>query len=164
MDQPRKIIDALTRITERSDQFRHGHEELFADINLTEVHCINWIGVIDHANVTKIANEMGMTRGAISKVARKLAGKGLVESYQEPTNNKEIYFRLTDAGRPLYDAHKTCHELARREKLALLAAYGDDEQAVILRFLGDINRQIDAKIGYDPPLAEPDGRGGPESG
>lgn len=151
MDQRARIIDALIRIRERADTFRHGREELFADITLTEIHCIDWIGTIDHANVTKISNEMGMTRGAISKIGRKLLGKGLIESYQEPTNNKEIYFRLTDKGWQFYAEHRKCHVRARQEKMDLLTTYSDDEQAIILRFLNDINCQIDAALGCDRP-------------
>ena len=35
-----------------------------------------------------------MTRGAISKITKKLIKKGIIESYQKPDNKKEIYFRL----------------------------------------------------------------------
>lgn len=151
MSQAMSIIRALTRITERADSFRHGQEDLFEEINLAEVHCIDWIGTIDHANVTKIANEMGMTRGAISKICKKLLHKGMIESYQEPGNNKEIYFRLTDRGAPLFAEHRKCHLRSRQEKLSLLASYRDDEQAVILQFLNDINRLLDARLAGDAP-------------
>ncbi|EFL49942.1 transcriptional regulator, MarR family [Solidesulfovibrio fructosivorans JJ]] len=146
MSQATQIIDALVRFAERSDVFRHGREDFYGDMHLTEIHCIHWIGSLDHANVTGISREMGMTRGAISKIAKKLVGKGLIESYREPTNNKEIYFRLTGAGRRMFDVHGKCHAVARRERLALLTAYDAGEQDAILRFLRDINCHIDRKM------------------
>ena len=51
-------------------------EDMFEDVNLSEVHCIDVIGTIEYPNVTKIANEMDMTRGAISKICKKAAEKG----------------------------------------------------------------------------------------
>lgn len=149
MERTTRILDGLTRIVERADVFRHGREEVFADLNLTEVHCIHWIGSLDHANVTKIAERMGMTRGAISKIARKLLGKELVASYREPTNNKEIYFRLLPGGRRMYDEHGKCHTQARAARMAVLEGYDVDEQAVILRFLDDMNRLIDIKLSLE---------------
>ncbi len=146
MSQAIRIINALIKIQERADVFRHGREDIFTGIHLAEVHCIDWIGTIDHANVTKIANEMSMTRGAISKISKKLLCKGMIESYQRPDNNKEIYYRLTDQGRQLYSEHKKCHSKAQQEKLSLLETYSEDEQAVILRFLNDINHLLDIKL------------------
>lgn len=146
MEHAMKIINSLMKIEERSNVFRHGQEIVFDGINLAEVHCIDWIGMIDHANVTKVANEMGMTRGGISKISQRLLNKGLIESYQRPGNNKEIYYRLTKDGQHVYNEHKKCHSKAKQEKLSLLSAYSDKEQVTILRFLNDINHMLDSKM------------------
>lgn len=140
------IVDELTRITERADIFRHARDEFFQGISLAEMHCMHWIGLTDQPNVTKIAERMRMTRGAISKIVKKLIGKELVESYQVLENKKEIYFRLTATGRRLFDEHLKCHTQARCEKLALLQEFTAAEQDCILRFLSAINVQIDAKV------------------
>lgn len=101
---------------------------------------------MDYANVTKIAAEMGMTRGAISKITKKLLSKNLIASYQKPENNKEIYFCLTEPGEKIYTEHKKCHLQAHQEKLAILSTYSDVEQGIILRFLNDINQKYDKKL------------------
>ncbi|SEJ45373.1 DNA-binding transcriptional regulator, MarR family [Propionispira arboris] len=135
------IIHSFTRIQERADIFKHHREEIFAGLNLAEVHCIAKIGSMEYANVTKVAHAMHMTRGAISKISKKLLNKQLVESYQKPENNKEVYFCLTTSGKLIYDEHKVCHEQAKLRKLKLLSNYSEAEQIVILRFLEDINQQ-----------------------
>lgn len=86
MNQPHRIVAELIKISEHADAFRHGREDFFDDLNLTEVHCIHWIGTLDHANVTKVSNEMGMTRGAISKICKKLL-------------KKKVYRKLSGAGK-----------------------------------------------------------------
>ena len=149
MNQTMNILKSLTKIQERSGIFRHGREEIFDGFSLAEVHCIDRIGMIEYANVTKIASEMDMTRGAISKISKRLLAKGMIESYQRPDNNKEIYFRLTENGQKVYVEHKKCHNQSKQEKLALLESYREEEQAVILRFLNDINHLYDKKLAED---------------
>lgn len=146
MENAIKIIKSLTRIQERSNILEHHPNEIFAGINLAEAHCIDKIGSMDYANVTKVAVEMNMTRGAISKISRKLLNKNLIVTYQKPENNKEVYFRLTEQGQKVYIEHKKCHHQARQEKLAILSAYSEQEQSIILRFLNDINQKYDKKI------------------
>ena len=137
------VIDELTRIVERADAFRHGRDDFFMGIGLTEMHCIHWIGIIDHPNVTKIAGQMQMTRGAISKIAKKMTNKALITSYQVPPNNKIICYRLTEEGQKLFDAHLKIHTRIRDERLELLKSFSESEQGSILRFLNAVNRQLD---------------------
>jgi DNA-binding MarR family transcriptional regulator len=139
MNQALKILDIFIKIQEQLDVFQHKGEDLLDEISLAEVHCIDCIGMIDHPNVTKISEKMSLTRGGISKISKKLLGKGLIESYQEPDNNKEIYFRLTEGGQSVYGEHKKLHSKVRQEWLSFFAHYSDDEQAAILRFFTDIN-------------------------
>ena len=145
MDRKLDIIDVLTKIAEHSALLRHGDSVVLDGLNLAEVHCIDQIGGAVHANVTKIADAMRLTRGAISKITKKLLCKGLIESYQRPGNNKEIYFQLTASGRQIFEEHRVCHVKARQDKLAVLAGYNNKEQAVILKFLQDILRLNDDK-------------------
>ena len=56
----------------------------------SEVHCIEAIKNIQDPNVKKISDEMFMTRGAISKLTKKLIKKNAIESYRKSENKKEI--------------------------------------------------------------------------
>ncbi len=138
-----QIVKSLTRIQERSDLLEQHRDKIFAGIYLAEAHCIDKIGSIEDANVTKVAAEMRMTRGAISKICKKLLCKKFIVSYQKPENNKEVYFYLTEQGKEIYVAHKKCHNQAMQEKLSLLSAYSEAEQSIILRFLDEINQMYD---------------------
>ncbi|MGI6407049.1 MAG: MarR family transcriptional regulator [Syntrophaceticus sp.] len=143
MDLAMQIVNSLIKVQENI--FPDEWEDMFEGINLSEVHCIDLIGTIEYPNVTKIANEMYMTRGAISKICKRLLKKGLVESYQRPDNNKEIYYRLTEEGRHIYNEHKKLHSQARQEKLSVINTYSEYEQSIILCFLNDINRLYNRK-------------------
>lgn len=65
----------------------------------SEVHCIEYIERNADSNVTKLAESLYMTTGAISKITKKLIKKGIIESYQKLDNKKEVYFRLTEEGK-----------------------------------------------------------------
>lgn len=139
MNQALKILDIFIRIQENWDVFQHKQEGILDEISLTEVHCIDSIGMTDHPNVTKIAEQMSLTRAGISKISKRLLSKDLIESYQEPDNNKEIYFRLTERGRVVYDEHKKIHDKVSEEWVSFFEGYSDDEQAAILRFFMEID-------------------------
>jgi DNA-binding MarR family transcriptional regulator len=146
MDYAMKILALLIKMQERSDQFDHKWDGLLKGISLGEVHCIDYIGRIDHPNVTKISESMGLTRAGISKISKKLLGKGMIESYRDLDNKKEIYFRMTESGRSVYDKHKNIHNKAQQEWLTVFENYSHEEQAVILRFLTDISRLLESEL------------------
>lgn len=143
MSQALRILDILIKIQEHSEVYQHKQDGLLEEIGLTEVHCIDCIGMTDHPNVTKISEQMGLTRAGISKISKRLLSKGLIESYQEPGNNKEIYFKLTVSGQSVYEEHKKIHDKAQQEWMAFFEHYSTEEQAVILRFLVDIEGHFD---------------------
>ncbi|MDR0434085.1 MAG: MarR family transcriptional regulator [Gracilibacteraceae bacterium] len=137
MKRAEQVLDILVNLVNMRDSetvFGHRREGLLAEFTLAEAHCIDWIGVLDHPNVTKIARLMGVTRGAVSKLSKKLLKQGLIESYQEPDNSKEIYFRLTGKALPVYEEHKKIHQEVRGEWMKFFANFSDGEQEVLLRF------------------------------
>src|SRR5699024_5421099 len=71
-----------------------------------------------YTNVRKLAESIYMTRGDISKLTKRLIKKGLIERYQKPDNKKEIYFRLTEQGKIIFDIHENLHKsFLERDKI-----------------------------------------------
>ena len=62
-----------------------------------EIHTVQAIGRYSGINVTKLAEQAGVTKGAVSQTINKLASKGLVRKTHEPGNDKEIILELTEA-------------------------------------------------------------------
>jgi DNA-binding MarR family transcriptional regulator len=139
MDEALRCLEIIVGIQEHSDVLQHKNDGILEGLNLAEAHCIDRIGSIEKPNVTKVAKELGLTRGAISKISKKLLDKLLIESYQDPNNRKEIYFRLTRNGKDIFRKHQSIHKEVRNEWLSLFERYSDFEQAVILRFLTDVS-------------------------
>ncbi|RAW12884.1 MarR family transcriptional regulator [Paenibacillus taichungensis] len=121
-------------------------EESLKGYKPSEVHCIEYIEKNADSNVTKLAEYFYMTRGAISKLTKKLIEKGLIESYQKSDNKKEIYFRLTEQGKVIYQIHEDLHNEFHERDKAVFEQITDDQFDSMLKFVDKYNRHLDAEI------------------
>ena len=112
----------------------------------SEVHCIDFIGRDVDSNVTKLAESFYMTRGAISKLTKKLIKKGLIESYQKPDNKKEIYFRLTEPGKVINEIHEELHKEFQERDKAVFEQVTEQQFDIMLGFMENYSRHLDAEI------------------
>ena len=112
----------------------------------SEVHCIEYIGRNVDSNVTKLAESFYMTRGALSKIAKKLIKKGIIESYQKPDNQKEIYFSLTPQGKVIYQIHEELHKEFQERDKAVFDQVTEEQFDIMLSFVEKYSRHLDAEI------------------
>ncbi|HDR7324140.1 MULTISPECIES: MarR family transcriptional regulator [Bacillus cereus group] len=121
-------------------------EDSLKGYNSSEVHCIEYIEKNVDSNVTKLAESFYMTRGAISRITKKLIKKGLIESYQKSDNKKEIYFRLTEQGKVIYKIYEDLHkEFEERDKV-VFDQVTEEEFDSILSFVEKYSRHLDTEI------------------
>ncbi|HEX9062913.1 MAG TPA: MarR family transcriptional regulator [Clostridia bacterium] len=121
-------------------------EDSLKDYKASEVHCIEYIGRNVDSNVTKLAESFYMTRGAMSKITKKLIKKGIIESYQKPDNKKEIYFRLTKQGREIYKIHEDLHKEFQERDKAIFEQVTEEQYDIMLSFVESYGRHLDAEI------------------
>ncbi|MBM7833179.1 MarR family transcriptional regulator [Clostridium sardiniense] len=112
----------------------------------SEVHCIEYIGRNIDSNVTKLAESFFMTRGAISKLTKKLIEKGLIESYQKQDNKKEIYFRLTEQGKIIYKIHEELHQEFRERDKAVFEKVTEEQFDSMLSLVEKYSKHLDEEI------------------
>ena len=112
----------------------------------SEVHCIEYIGRNVDSNVTKLAESFYMTRGALSKIAKKLIKKGIIESYQKPDNQKEIYFSLTEQGKAINKVHEELHKEFQERDKAVFDQVTEEQFDIMLSFVEKYSRHLDAEI------------------
>jgi DNA-binding MarR family transcriptional regulator len=96
--------------------------------------------------VTKLAESFYLTRSAISKITKKLLETGFIESYQKPDNKKEIYFRLTEQGKVIYDIHEELHKQFQERDKAVFEQVTEEQFESMLRFIETYSRHLDAEI------------------
>lgn len=121
-------------------------EDCLKGYKAAEVHYIECIGKNDDSNVTKLAECLYMTRGAISKMTKKLIEKGIIESYQKPENKKEIYFRLTEHGKRVYQIHEDLHKQFQQRDQVVFEQVTEEQFDSMLRFIEKYSQHLDSEI------------------
>lgn len=112
----------------------------------SEVHCIESIEKNVDSNTRKLSESLYMTRGAISKLTKKLIKKGLIESYQKPDNKKEIYYRLTEQGKEVFRIHEELHKAFQERDKVVFEQITEEQFDNMLSFVEKYSRHLDTEI------------------
>ncbi len=115
-------------------------------MGFSDVHIIVAVGSMEYANVTKVSENMHMTRSAISKAMKRLERNGCVIRYTQPDNQKEIYFRLTEFGENIVKEHDKRHKLWEKQDNNFLSQYTKEEQNFLMNFFKGYNEYLSDKI------------------
>ncbi|BAQ13036.1 MarR family transcriptional regulator [Clostridium botulinum] len=147
VDNINSIMEGFKEIYEKEEilgkiAFRGEYEKY----GVSEIHCIDFIGKIENPNVTKISENMNMTRGAISKICKKLLNNKLIDKYKKPENDKEIYFKLTKSGEELYKCHEIKHKKWEERNNNFFKNVDREEQEIVVSFLKKFNNFLDKII------------------
>ena len=129
------LTSLINALEETEELYKKQAGSVLADYTFTEMHCIEKIGKIEDPNVTKLAAAMNITRGGISRLVKKIRKKGAVAAYAFDTNKKEIYYRLTETGRKVFDAHEKIHENWRKYDESFFKQFTAEEIAFGKSFL-----------------------------
>ena len=147
VDNINSIMESFKEIYEKEETLgKISFKGEYEDYGISEIHCIDFIGKIKDPNVTKISQSMNMTRGAISKISKKLLNNNLVDKYKKPDNDKEIYFKLTKLGEKLYKHHEIKHKQWEERNNEFFKDIDKEEQEIVASFLKKFNDYLDKMI------------------
>lgn len=147
MNKKEEVLDGFAEVfNKRAWLDKVKMEKALAGYAASEVHCIEFIGKHKDPNVTKMAESMYMTRGAISKLTKKMLKKQYIESYQKADNKKEIYFKLTAEGKKVFDIHERLHKEFEERDQVVFEPIKDEQYDAFLKFLERYNQHLDQEI------------------
>lgn len=136
--------DMLSKLTEHEKLHEYGY---------SEIHTIAAIGDLQEPNVTSIAQHMNMTKGAVSKIVKRLLASQVIESYQLEGNRQKIFYTLTEKGKFLYREHEQRHNLWIERDRNFFGRYPESQLKQVAEFMADFNgylqEQIDEKGGWN---------------
>ena len=138
-----KLIQTLQLFSEFSEKDFSGR---YGNLNMNEVHAIDYIGRTEYANVTKITQHLQITKGAVTKITKRLMNSGYVSSYKREDNRKEKYFRLTNEGMDIFIIHEKVHMESVERDQQIFELFNEDEKDVIARFLDILKDDIEYKL------------------
>ena len=129
--------EILSKLTE--NEKLHGY-------NYSEIHTIAAIGDLADPNVTQIADYINVTRGAISRITKKLLEQKVIEAYRLEGNKQKIFFRLTESGQFLYDEHTKRHNLWLKRDSAFIKQFDSETVEQVERFMKAFNDYLETQI------------------
>ena len=137
------LSTTFNKVSERHNVIKKIAEKNFlTEFTFIEVHCIEQIEKIENANVTKLAKTFNMTRGAISKIIKKLIEKGAVEVYKKSENKKEIYYKLTEIGMYTFMEHEKMHKSRIERDKVIFSKLSEDEKNAFINILDKVYEQL----------------------
>lgn len=141
------LIDKFTEFLDKQDTLAKakGSRKL-QGFSYLEMHTISAIGDLESPNVTSISKKLNVTRGAISKIAKKFIMAELVETYMEPNNKQKIFYKLTPSGKIIYNEHAKLHSLWCEGCNEFLSRFSDLELNEVMKFMVAYNKYLDKQI------------------
>ena len=77
---------------------------------------------------------------------RRLVSKGAIQSYQLPSNQKEIYYRLTPYGREIFKQHRLRHQDWEDRERMFFQSLNSDMLDMALQFMNIYNGYLEMKV------------------
>lgn len=97
-----------------------------------EMHMIEVILHHPGVNTTELSRITGIPKGTVSKMARQLEERGLLEHFRRGGNLKEVHYRGTGLGRKVFDAHIDFHRVNGRAFYDRFNALDESQKALIV--------------------------------
>lgn len=138
------LIDSFVKILNMHNELErkpkdYGTKEL---LHIREIHLIQTIADNKDIYLTRLAQIMGVTKGAISQNLSKLEKKGYVEKIRDPQNNSKNLIRLTNKGNVAYYGHEHYHEEVDKE----IKNYFDNVPPAQAPFLNEVFSKLEGWI------------------
>lgn|GEM_PF-2335209 len=146
------LVQEIRTLLGRLQQRRHTDEELvwlqqncssarlaalLSDMTPLTLEFVDAVGCLQPVNGITAAHRLGVPKGSVSKISRKLLALKLLRLEFLPHNKKEVLFRLTLLGEELFALHQVMRRRTEAGVSRFFARYSDDELQVIARFLRD---------------------------
>jgi DNA-binding MarR family transcriptional regulator len=94
-----KILDSIAILVSLDKKRVVTHEG--AKLHPSEVQLLMFLYHVQDTNITAIAEQMGLTKGAISQTLSRLQKKGIISKEMLPEKKNELRVQFTDSGEQL---------------------------------------------------------------
>jgi DNA-binding MarR family transcriptional regulator len=142
--QSKSVHEIMIRIINKASSLMAEPRNFGIDdiLYTSEIHIVDVIGRNPGINVTEIAVKLGITKGAIPKIIRKLIQKELIYRYQAKYNKRIVQFELTDKGHIAFQQHIEFHQKFDNIIIQTFNSVSETD----LNFLNDIMSTVEQHI------------------
>lgn len=137
LGQLRRVVNQLLFLKKKR-MFAFEGVDLFP----SEVHLMLVIRDRVATNATRIAEELGVTKGAVSQSLSRLERKGVVRKSRDPENKNELTLTFTPFGRRALEHYRERTRGVFDPARVLLESYTDGERRAVETFLAEVERGL----------------------
>ncbi|MDR1147103.1 MAG: MarR family transcriptional regulator [Spirochaetaceae bacterium] len=140
----KELVFAIGEKTNKAVSILNNEQKVARDygigflLNHAEVHLLGIINEHPDENTSQLAARLGITKGAIAQITKKLLEKGLMTSFHPPENKKEVYFEMTKLGKKAVSGHNRHHQRLNSGLMKYFETLSDKDMQTILTFLDNI--------------------------
>jgi DNA-binding MarR family transcriptional regulator len=147
-DDMKEFLNTLKRLTVKMGELsRHASDIApVGKLSFSELSLMTLIGDFDNIKVTELALKYGATKGAISKMVKKLVQKELVNKSRTQENEKEVLLSLTDMGRIIYNEKEAHFEKLSMDVTKELESLTEKQRASLFNILHLVEGHIDEHL------------------
>lgn len=117
--------------------------EIGIQANSATLYTLNMINLNPDLKMSELSRKMGITKGAISQMAKKLEQKGLIIRSKSKENSKDIYLVVTDQGKQAVEEYNRLHDKLYHGIDTILNQYDETDQQMITEFLNKTNQFLE---------------------
>jgi len=144
-NQSQYVFETMLRIINKTSELMIAPRKFGTDdiLYASEIHMIDVIGRYPGIYVTEIANKLGITKGAVPKMIRKLLQKEMIYRYQAMDNKKMVLFELTEKGHVAFQIHAEFHQKMDQDIIKKFDSLQESDQIIFKNIMNDIEQYID---------------------
>lgn len=140
IDQFLKILHLYSIIGRKPKDYGTGDLLYF-----TEIHTITMVGKNMEINMTRLAEIMGVTKGAISQTIRKLVNKNYILK-SNSTNRKEVNLRLSEKGKLVYKRQESFQKELFTFAATLYDKARPEDREMVKRLFLAISNNMESRV------------------
>ena len=108
-----------------------------------EIHMIKAIKENEGIHVTGLAEQLGVTKGAVSQIIAKLDKKEMIVKEQDAGNLSRLALRLSAKGETAYLHHEKLHGEFDRLVADVLVTASEKDRAFLVQFFAALEEKVD---------------------
>jgi DNA-binding MarR family transcriptional regulator len=113
---------------------------------LTEIHTIIVVAANEEINMTKLAEIMGVTKGAISQTIRKLVNKSLIIKQNAGSNKQEFNLRLSEKGKTVLKGQDSMQKEIFAFAETLYKGAEPHDREMVLKLFSAISANMEERV------------------
>lgn len=144
-----RVLSRLRRVVNQLLFLKKKRMFSFEDVDFypSEVHLMMVIRDRVATNATRIAEELGVTKGAVSQSLSRLERKGVLIKSRDTDNKNELTLTFTPLGKRALDHYRERTRGVFDGARALLDGYSPNQRRAVEAFLEEVEKGLDGMPG-----------------